>query len=197
MESRKEFFEKLAGEWDDQQPANRIAHLHQLVKIIEPQLADCKRTLILGSGTGVLTSILEQHSQGIEIVSIDIAFSMLYKNRNLAASALLVQADVHELPFSSHSVDGIICHNSFPHFQSHPRAMREMVRLLEVESFLFILHDISRDQVNAKHRNAASHVIHHDMLPEPERMAGLMKICGLRNIQISEGEDHFLAIGQK
>jgi len=75
--------------------------------------------------------------------------------------------------------------------------MQEMLRALKDGSFLVILHDISRDQVNAVHRNATSHVIHHVMFPEPARLAGLMKICGIRNIEISEVEDFFLAVGQK
>jgi len=72
--------------------------------------------------------------------------------------------------------------------------MQEMLRALKEGNFIVILHDISRDQVNAIHRNATSHVIHHDMLPEPARLAGLMKICGLKNIEVGEAEDLFLAV---
>ena len=197
MDLHQEFFEKLAGEWDQQQPLDRLAHLNLLIDKIMPKIGTCKKILNIGSGTGVLTAILAQHYPGSEITSIDIAFAMLQKNRFQDSSANLAQADVHALPFLYQTFDAIISHNSFPHFLNHPLAMQEMLRALKDGSFLVILHDISRDQVNAVHRNATSHVIHHDMLPEPARLAGLMKICGIRNIEISEGEDFFLAVGQK
>ena len=197
MDLHQEFFEKLADEWDQQQPVDRLAHLNWLIEKIVPKIGTCKKKLNIGSGTGILTAILAQHFPGSEIISIDIAFAMLQKNSLQDPSANLAQADVHTLPFNYHTFDAIICHNSFPHFQNHPLAMQEMLRVLKVGNFFVILHDISRNQVNAVHRNATSHVIHHDMLPEPAKLAGLMKMCGLQNIEVSEGEDYFLAIGQK
>jgi ubiquinone/menaquinone biosynthesis C-methylase UbiE len=197
MDLHKEFFEELADEWDSQQPVDRSAHLHQLIEKIVPKLGTCKSILNIGSGTGALTDILVQHYPASEVISIDIAFAMVQKNRFQDPSTELVQADVHALPFNCQTFDAVICHNSFPHFQNHILSMQEMFRVLQIGKFLVILHDISRDQVNAVHRNATSQVIHHDMLPEPARLEGLMKKCGLRYIEVSEGEDFFLAIGQK
>jgi len=79
MDLHQEFFEKLAGEWDQQQPLDRLAHLNLLIDKIMPKIGTCKKILNIGSGTGVLTAILAQHYPGSEITSIDIAFAMLQK----------------------------------------------------------------------------------------------------------------------
>lgn len=196
-DKHKEFFEGLAQDWDLQQPKDRLAHIEKLVKELSPFLNGCTRILNIGSGTGVLQEVLERQHPEAEIVSLDIAFSMLGIHHGRFPSSRLVQGDVHFLPFAARSVDTVLCHNSFPHFKEHPLAIRDMTRTLQAGRFLIILHDISRHKVNAVHASATSKVVRHDMLPDPDRLAGLLADNGLQNIQISEGMDYFWAVGKR
>jgi len=197
MDAHREFFEKLAEEWDAQQPRERQEHIRKLLIEFTPFLADSRRLLSVGSGTGVLPDILEQIDPGITVFSLDVAFAMLRFHRSRDKKTRLVQGDVHFLPFLACTFDSIICHNSFPHFHDHPKALREMVRILENGKWLVILHDTSREKVNSVHTNANSWVIHHDLLPDARRLSGLFSSCGLSKIKVFEGCDFFLAIGQK
>ncbi len=197
MDAHREFFEGLAEEWDAQQPIKRLEHITKLLIGYTPFLAESRQLLNVGSGTGVLPAILEQLHPGISVVSLDIAFSMLSLHRTRDQKTQIVQGDVHLLPFPPSSFETVICHNSFPHFQDHPQAVREMVRVLDHGKWLIIFHDISRERVNSVHANANSRVIHRDLLPDAGRLTGLLSSCGLSNIKISEGDDFFLAIGQK
>jgi ubiquinone/menaquinone biosynthesis C-methylase UbiE len=197
MDSHREFFEELAGDWDDQQPAGRVAHLDRLVKNVVPSLNRCDKVLNIGSGTGVLPGILTRNYPGMTVVSIDFAFAMLHSHRKLDIEVLLIQADVHDIPANRNVFDAVICHNSFPHFKDHPAAIIEMKRVLKEGSMLVILHDISRQKVNQVHGCANAKVIHHDLLPEPEKLSGLMEHCGLQDVNVNEGEDFFIAFGEK
>lgn len=197
MDAHREFFEGLAEEWDDQQPMGRREHIRKLLIDYTQFLFDSRLSLNIGSGTGVLPEILEQLFHGIRVVSLDIALAMLLFHRSRDKKSRIVQGDVHLLPFASCTYDSVICHNSFPHFRNHPEALREMVRIIKSGSWLVIFHDISREKVNSVHANANSQVIHHDQLPDAKRLSGLFSYCGLRNIRIEEGDDFFLAVGQK
>jgi CsoR family transcriptional regulator, copper-sensing transcriptional repressor len=197
MDLHREFFEELAGDWNSQQPVDRIVHLDMLVKNVVPGLTRCNKILNIGSGTGVLPGILTRNYPGVTVVSIDFAFAMVHSHHNAECEAQLIQADVHALPTNRNVFDAVICHNSFPHFKDHPAAIKEMMRVLKEGSLLVILHDISRQKVNQVHGCAHANVIHHDLLPEPERLSGLLKTCGLRETSASEGEDYFIAFGKK
>ncbi len=190
----REFFKELAESWDGQQPADRTSHLERLVKKVVPSLTRCNEVLNIGSGTGILSGILTRNYPGMTVVSIDFAFAMLLHQD---IEAQLIQADVHDIPTDVNRFDAVICHNSFPHFKDHPAAINEMMRVLTVGSVLVILHDLSRQKVNQVHGCAHAKVIYHDLLPEPERLSGLMEHCGLREVSASEGEDYFIAFGKK
>jgi len=194
---RRGFFEGLAGDWDGYQPENRLAHLDNLVKNIVPDLSQCIKTLNIGSGTGVLPSILTSNYPGMAVVSIDFAYSMLSLNHQLDKYAQLIQADVHDLPFVRNRFDVVICHNSFPHFSNHPAALKEMIRVVNIDCMVVILHDISRQKVNRVHSSANSQIIHHDLLPDPGRLSRLMISCGLQDVSASDGDEFFIAIGKK
>jgi ubiquinone/menaquinone biosynthesis C-methylase UbiE len=196
MDSHREFFEGLAYDWNSQQPVERSSHLKYLVESKLPKFSTSRKILNVGSGTGVLPPILTACYPTLQVISIDFAWMMISHPENTPDS-MRSQADVHALPFFAGCFDGVICHNSFPHFQDHPLAMKEMVRVLKQDVQLAVLHDINREMVNRVHVNASSEAIHHDVLPDPDRFRGLMEHCGLRNVQVSDGDNYFLAIGIK
>ena len=65
--------------------------------------------------------------------------------------ANLTQADAQDLPFGENSFSAVVCHNSFPHFQDKAETLFEIKRVLKPKGYLFILHDLGRNQVNLIH----------------------------------------------
>lgn len=77
--------------------------------------------------------------------------------------------------------DLAVCHNSFPHFADMPSALRELARVLAPGGCLLILHDLSREQVNAIHGGAGP-PIHHDLLPPGEETRQMLLRAGFVNV---------------
>lgn len=197
MESEQDFFEHLAKDWDSQQPEDRKDHLRFLLSKIAPYLQGSKRLLIIGSGTGVLSPLLLGYCTSRSTISLDIAFAMLGIHRKQDTDASIIQGDAHRLPFAKEMFYCVICHDSFPHFQNQNAVLNEVSRALTNSGYLVIMHDINREQVNHTHRMASSATIHNDLLPDSAHMCNLMNTAGLREVKFEEGNDFYLAVGQK
>ena len=118
---------------------------------------------------------------------------MLRRARRRCPDADLVQADVHRLPFQRTGVfDLAVCHNSFPHFADMPSALRELARVLAPGGWLLILHDLSREQVNAIHGGAGP-PISHDLLPPAEDARGMLLEAGFSDVWVEDTPAHYLA----
>ena len=197
MEPRQKFFEQLAHEWNSQQPDDRETHLRFLLSKIAPYLQGNKHLLVIGSGTGVLSPLLLDYCINKSIFSLDIAYAMLAINRKQDTEANIVQGDAHHLPLAAEIFDCVICHDSFPHFQNQIAMLNEVSRVLTTNGYLVIMHDINREQVNHTHRMASSATIHNDLLPDSAYMCYLMNSTGLKEVKFDEGDDFYLAVGQK
>lgn len=197
LESKQDFFEHLAHVWDSQQPEDRDIHLRFLLSKIAPYLQGSKRLLIIGSGTGVLSPLHLDYRTSSQTFSLDIAFAMLAINRKQDADASIIQGDAHHLPLPAETFDCVICHDSFPHFQNQKSVLIEISRVLTNSGYLVIMHDINREQVNHTHIMASSPTIHKDLLPDSTHMCSLMNIAGLKEVKFEEGDNFYLAIGEK
>jgi len=177
------FFEDLAGCWDEQQPAGRQEVLRRLLSPFAAQLCAAQAIQEVGSGAGALIPCLRERAPAARLVSIDLAHAMLRRARRRCPDARLVQADVHRLPFDQRTgmFDLAVCHNSFPHFADMPSALRELARVLAPGGCLLILHDLSREQVNAIHGGAGP-PIHHDLLPPGEETRQMLLRAGFVNV---------------
>lgn len=197
LEPIQKFFEHLAHEWDSQQPDDREAHLRFLLSKIASYLQGDKRLLVIGSGTGVLSPLLLDYCPSRSTFSLDIAFAMLAVHRKQGADASIIQGDAHHLPLMAEMFDCVICHDSFPHFQNQIAVLNEVSRVLTKNGYLVIMHDINREQVNHIHRMASSATIHNDLLPDSAHMCYLMNTTGLKEVKFDDGNDFYLAVGQK
>jgi ubiquinone/menaquinone biosynthesis C-methylase UbiE len=195
MESLRQFFDELSREWDEQQPEGRLNTLHRLIARFDKLL--CKDTGILevGCGTGALIPVLRQRYLNASLCAVDLSLPMLRKAVSLKQEACLCQADVHALPFEAQSFSSVICHDSFPHFQEKPKALKEMGRVLQEDGRLFILHDISRARVNAVHRRARADVIHGDVLPDGSTLGRMLRDAGFEPVFLRDDDECFVAVG--
>ena len=152
MNDLRAYFEELAQRWDGLQPPERQERLRRLLAPFAPLLRTCGAILEVGTGTGALIPCLRGWAPGACLVSIDLAGQMLRRARQRCPGASVVLADVHHPPFGVPGFDLVVCHSSFPHFADKPAALNQLARVLRPGGHLLILHDISRERVNAIHR---------------------------------------------
>ncbi|MBN1955271.1 MAG: class I SAM-dependent methyltransferase [Anaerolineae bacterium] len=200
MNDLRAFFEDLATRWDAQQPHDRQEVLRLLLAPFAAELGAAQAILEIGCGTGALVPCLRERAPAVRLVSIDLAHAMLWRAWQRCPGAVLVQADVHRLPFAlpggAAAFDLAVCHNSFPHFADAPSALRELARVLVPGGFLLVLHDLGREQVNAIHSRAGPPV-QHDWLPPGEEMRRLLRQGGFRGLQVQDAADRYVAVGRR
>ncbi len=198
MDALRAFFEDLAPRWDAQQPDNREAVLLALLAPFAELLQPAQNLLEVGTGTGPLIPCLRAYVPTARIVSIDLAHGMLGRAQRRVPGAGLVQADVHRLPFASPlaGFDIAVCHNSFPHFARMDAALHELRRVLSPGGALLILHDLSRERVNAIHSGAGG-AIANDLLPPGEWMQQLLGAAGFDEVWVEDSATCYLAGGHK
>jgi demethylmenaquinone methyltransferase/2-methoxy-6-polyprenyl-1,4-benzoquinol methylase len=193
MENLRNFFEKLALEWDAAQPDDRDEIIHKLIAPFDHQIKNCNHILDAGTGTGALIPILKARYPNSKVVSFDLAHQMLRLCHHRVPQAPLLQCDVHYLALKGNHFDLVICHNSFPHFWYMSQALLSFKRVLRKNGKLLILHDISRERVNSIHQNAKSEVIHHDLLPDASDLGKLLNNCGFET-RLSQDTDEFFIV---
>jgi len=196
VDDLRAFFERLAEEWDTQQPPDREEQLRRLLEPFGDLLQQAQAVLEVGTGTGALIPLLRESAPIARVVSIDLAHAMLRRARRRCPDALLVQADAHRLPFPPAAFDRVICHNTFPHFRDKPAALAELARVLAPGGYLLILHDLGRKQVNAIHQGVGG-AIGNDLLPSGDELAHLLQAAGFSPLEIEDGAEHYRAVGQR
>ena len=192
MENLRHFFEGLSVEWDAHQPEGREQRLQDLLAPYDPFFSPCRSILEVGTGTGALIPILRERYPQADLVSLDLAHQMLARASQRRPDATLVQADIHHLPLAADQFDGLICHNAFPHFWQMELALAEMKRALTPTGQLLIFHDISREHVNAVHKNARNPIIHDDLLPEGLKLAKQLNAAGFLPLQVTDMNDRYI-----
>jgi ubiquinone/menaquinone biosynthesis C-methylase UbiE len=200
LDGRRAFFESLAEVWDSQQLPNRGEVLRRMLAPYAAELRVAKAILEVGTGTGALIPLLQASATAARLISIDMAGAMLQHARRRCPDALLVQCDVHRLPFASGSIesgfDWVICHNSFPHFEDPFSAAADMARVLCRGGHLLIVHDLGREQVNAIHRGIPNRFVKDDLLPGGVELAGMLARRGFTILQVEDSASRYAVHAQ-
>jgi demethylmenaquinone methyltransferase/2-methoxy-6-polyprenyl-1,4-benzoquinol methylase len=189
-------FEDLAVRWDSLQPPDRGEVLRRLLAPFAPLLGASRSILEVGTGTGALIPCLRERAPGAHVVSVDLAGEMLRRARQRCPAAAVVQADAHRPPFATAAFDLVVCHNSFPHFADKPAALSGLARALQPGGHLLILHDLSREKVNAIHSGGGP-AIQHDLLPPGEETEWMLARAGFVDVWVEDTDTHYVAVGRK
>lgn len=92
--------------------------------------------LDLGCGPGLLTERLQQQYPNAVVIGLDLAYPMLQQARSSAASAQLIQADMHALPFASQTFDLIFANQVVHWSPSFDGLLQSLYRVLCQEGCL-------------------------------------------------------------
>ena len=189
-------FEAHAASWNTHAPPDLDARLRRLLAPFADPLRMALRVLELGTGTGACLPHLHAYAPRAQVVALDLAHAMLVRARQKDGTAHLAQANAEQLPFPSGNAhtgfDVVVCHNSFPHFQDKPRALREVWRVLRAGGHVLIVHHISREQVNAVHQRIGPPVAD-DVLPPAREMERLFAQTGYTRFWVEDAPTHYTA----
>lgn len=153
------------------------------------------RVLEPGCGAGRLTEVLAAltgPAGGVVAFDASAEFMRLTAQRALPPHVVLHTGRLDTLAFAPDSFDHVVCFNVFPHLTPLLETTRHLAALLRARGVFWIAHTRSRTIVNAVHREGAP-IFHDHILPPPEDLTRLLRDVGLREIEIEDGTDHFLA----
>ena len=135
-----------------------------------------------GCGTGRLTEILSDlvGPTGV-VVALDISSMMVRAARSRTAARENVEihlSAVEDFLVAEREYDLILCHQVFPHFEDKRQALTSLSKALKPEGRLVVIHFISFDEINDRHRKAGT-AVEMDMMPEQDEMKYLFNDTGL------------------
>jgi SAM-dependent methyltransferase len=192
---KKDFFEKLAKEWDDEHHTPEEIERTRIFAEKYFQLNSAETVLDVGCGTGRLIPQLKKAiGETGKLVELDFSFEMLKigKNRWDYRNLFFLQGDGHELPLKDSSIDTVICLAFFPHLSDRVKGMKAFARVLKPGGKLIIAHQMNREELNRFHGNIDGPVSD-DLLPDENRMKELFEGAGFTGIEIEEGPGLYLA----
>jgi demethylmenaquinone methyltransferase/2-methoxy-6-polyprenyl-1,4-benzoquinol methylase len=194
---RQRVFDHMAPQWDVMIPPVPAEKIRELVDAAD---VEGKTVLDVGAGTGALVAEGLAAGPG-QWIACDLSMEMLrtlqakFKNDGGGAAPqpgrglLLLHADVHCLPLEEASVDRVICHNVFPHFQQPKIALAQLFRVMRPGALLIVNHFSGRAFINQVHRSSPQAVLHKDLLAPAEEAAEWLREAGFEVTGLVDSEE--------
>ncbi len=200
--SKRDFFNREAASWDEQYRSDHRSQIQNLVDRFD--LEEGKTVLDVGCGTGILFPYLaERLRQKGLILALDFSWNMILgAKRGCVHSERekpgihFINASVEALPLKDQTIDYVTCLDTFAHVCDQKKAVYEMGRGLKQDGQLFIAHSLGKKELAERHRSVGGEV-EHDTLPEDHKMREMMKNAGLKEVEIIDLPDLYLASGRK
>jgi ubiquinone/menaquinone biosynthesis C-methylase UbiE len=194
---RIDFFDQSASNWDKMTPAESMATLRKIVKMMN--ISPASHILDVGTGTGVtIPFLLECVGMNGRITGLDFAPRMiaLARSKGFPANVDFVVANVTTIPYPAEYFDHIVCNACLPHVPDKVSALREMSRVLKVGGVLSISLTWNRAAINRIHERVGG-AITNDRMPDPEELVKLLTMVGLVQTCLYDEITFFLAQAKK
>jgi formylmethanofuran dehydrogenase subunit E len=197
MDAGIDFFDAKAPHWEAAcYPPQVRWRLEALISSFGLKAGD--RVLDIGTGPGILLPYIQARIGPLgRITAVDRSLPMVRQAdpKRRWFRDLVLQGDVHRLPFGDRCFDVIICFAAFPHFHRPERAMSEMARVAAPGGRVVVAHLMSREEL-AVHHGSHPAVRGHG-LPPQARMMTLMRKAGLAPAPITDLPGRYLAWGRR
>lgn len=195
--SKREFFDRHAVSWDKQYNQDNASQIEDLIQRFDLQQG--KTVLDVGCGTGVLLPyLLEKVKEKGSVFALDFSWNMILKaKKNKAKKGIhFINGSLEALPLKDQTIDYITCLDTFAHVTDQKKALYEMGRALKKGGRLFIAHTLGKKELAEYHRMAGAEV-EHDTIPEDEKMREMMRDAGLKDVEIKDQPNLYLASAKK
>lgn len=147
-----------------------------------------------GCGAGRLTEMLAElvGPEG-KVFAFDLSPRMAERcrHRGLPPQVEVVCASATDIPVSDGAFDAVVCHNTFPHIEDKPAALREFHRVLRADGVLWIVHSRSREWVNSLHSSIGGVLTGH-LLPDRREFEELLRDTGFSLEFLDDLADRFV-----
>ncbi|MHA1405405.1 MAG: class I SAM-dependent methyltransferase [Candidatus Helarchaeota archaeon] len=193
----KEFFERVADQWDEKNPHNPEV-LKRIVEFLE--LRQGFNILDVGAGTGVMVPYLEQKaSPNGRITAVDYSERMIAIARSkfppeMYPRVKFLAQDINDTPMNE-EYDVILCHNCFPHFIDQQATVLHLTRGLKRGGKLMIAHSKARDWINRLHENTSG--VEDDYLPTIKELSAILREANLTILKQIDNEKMFVVLSKK
>lgn len=192
----RQYFNNLAGTWDETARNNDPEKLRALVKKLE--LPYDSWILDVGTGTGVFLPYIKDSVNGkIRLISMDFALNMVViaKGKQPGKEIKFVCAEIETLRFECELFDIVVCYSTFPHFHNKPLALENIYKNLKFGGCLYICHSASRENINQIHKNIPDLIDH--LIPDDNEMKALLISSGFINHAIDANKDYYVVTARK
>ncbi|MDR2494169.1 MAG: class I SAM-dependent methyltransferase [Spirochaetaceae bacterium] len=196
---KEAYFNGLAEKWDHISRHN-MAKVERMLALLSIKPGDT--VLDVGTGTGVLLSLLARLTDPTAVTAIDSAEKMIAvaRRKTEGLGITFVAGDALSYPFQPETFDHIVCYSVFPHFEDKRAVTRRLSGLLKRGGLLSVLHSDCRDKINRVHIHAGHQGIHGirgDDLPPARVVMNCMKDCALREEILIDSEELYMVCARK
>lgn len=150
MNEVKEFFDKIACEWTND---NDLDFIKKLLNHVNIKKQD--DVLDVGCGKGVITHLLYEFSLK-QVDAIDISSEMIKCTKNDCACNYIC-GDYITYDFNK-KYDVVVVFNAYPHFLEKEKFAKKTYEVLKKDGKIVIMHDMSRLMLEKHHSGCAKNI---------------------------------------
>jgi ubiquinone/menaquinone biosynthesis C-methylase UbiE len=193
---RREYFNALAEEWDDEEPSaeSMALRLDQHARLFK--LKPGNDLLEAGCGTGKTTGWLAEQVEPGRVTAVDFAMQMIECARSKGIYADFTCLDLVTDDLGRERFDVVFCFHAFPHFRDQPAVLANFSRALRPNGRLLVVHLASSERINAFHAGVEGPV-NGDLLPAGDEWEGLLAAAGLKLVKQIDTDELFLVEASK
>ena len=152
--SMSEFFDGLSENWDQNELSSKEQR-REFLSFLD--IKEGEKVLDLACGTGVITSLLQEKSK-CDVIGLDISPKMIEKAKEKERENPYIHYYVGDfLSYNfNEKFDHIVVFNAYPHFLDRKAFKNKVLKLLNTNGKLEIIHNISREEIENHHKGGAN-----------------------------------------
>ncbi len=184
----RDFFDRNAARWDSYEKPEIVPVIEAILDRIGVSHSD--RVLDVGCGTGILAPHFER--RGVrDLRGIDLSPEMVKEYRKKFPGREVMAGDFEDGGLYPHgSFTKIVIFNAFPHFDGREKVFANAYAYLKPGGGLYIVHSMSRLDLDRLHREAGEAVAEH-MLYSNTGFFKLYGAAGFQKVEVDDGARFF------